>query len=463
MPTSEALTVTFDGVNDVPRLTGQSPVEWFSKGMGYYNVYYSGPADTFIATANLTGTDWKMNYLRLSGDDHITTIQDMDSGGGRKIKFLELGYNSDVDLISTRVQFVYGWDGAKHDVQLGAGSTNSVTLYATENIVKTGDGWVGNILTGGKDTILISDAGAGSIKTGDGNASVITNAGWVDSIVTGAGNDTIVIGAGNAGTLNTRGGNDTVDATAAWVEFISTGSGNDVVTLGANAGGMTIRLGSGDDRVKISEMAVGQGVQVHGQSGNDTVDFSGFTSGVTFTLDGNGIFQNLTDPGGLGGLGWVSEVNTNNITGTNKGDALTGDSYGNRLTGRGGNDRLTGGNGNDKLLGGNGNDRLLGGNGRDTLEGGTGRDILVGGKGIDFLRGNGGADVFVFGKGSGADRVRDFADGTDMLRLLGHTGGFGDLTIADSGDNLSITHDGGVIILIGYAETILTAADFDFV
>jgi len=37
------------------------------------------------------------------------------------------------------------------------------------------------------------------------------------------------------------------------------------------------------------------------------------------------------------------------------------------------------------------------------------------------------------------------------------------LAFADQGGNLQITHDGGVILLMGKVGTTLTSADFDFI
>jgi Ca2+-binding RTX toxin-like protein len=86
------------------------------------------------------------------------------------------------------------------------------------------------------------------------------------------------------------------------------------------------------------------------------------------------------------------------------------------------------GNGLDNLLVGNsaantlngliGNDILNGGDGNDQLYGDNGDDILDGGLGKDFLSGGAGNDTYLFGRGSGADVVRDVdttAGNTDVL------------------------------------------------
>ena len=472
MPTTETLTVTFDGINDVPRLAGSSDVEWNGDTIDLYSLWYGGPKDKFVFNASLTGTNWKLKLLRPAGEDNMAVIKDIDAGAGREIRYLELGYNSDVELISTRARYVFGWDGDKHEVTLGnqqSGSTYSINLYALENVVTTGNAWVKYINNGGEgtgagDTIVIGSGGVGAVRTWNRDDKVTAD-GWAGYIHTDGGDDEVVIGASGAGYVRTDEGNDKVTTGTGWVETISTGEGNDVVNLGTG-GGAFVRLWDGNDTIRVSETAADTGVQIRGGKGSDTISFQNFTKGVTFSLDLDAAYQNVTNPGvndGTTGSGLFAESWIENIIGSNKGDKLTGDAGVNKLIGKGGNDRLTGGDGNDKLDGGNGGDRLFGGNGKDNLIGGKGNDVLEGGKGNDTLRGNAGADVFVFGAGSGTDKVKDFADGVDALRISGHTGGFASLTISDQGGDLKIAHDGGVFLLLGEAGTTLTAADFDFV
>lgn len=128
-----------------------------------------------------------------------------------------------------------------------------------------------------------------------------------------------------------------------------------------------------------------------------------------------------------------------------------------------GNDLLTGAGRADTLRGGTGDDVLSGQGGKDTLRGGAGDDLLTGGAGNDVLIGGGGKGVFVFEMNAGSDRVEDFKDGKDILRLKDHAGGFASLTITDANADLRVVHDSGVIILTGAAGTVLTIDDFDFV
>lgn len=124
---------------------------------------------------------------------------------------------------------------------------------------------------------------------------------------------------------------------------------------------------------------------------------------------------------------------------TRKADVLVGSNTDNRINAKGGADLVEGLGGNDILIGGSGADRLLGGAGRDILKGGVGGDVLYGGagsdrllglRGNDILTGGAGADSFTFRATDGADRITDFQDETDSLRLdtgLWH----GDKTVSD--------------------------------
>ncbi|MBG0743898.1 MAG: hemolysin, partial [Cylindrospermopsis raciborskii KL1] len=72
------------------------------------------------------------------------------------------------------------------------------------------------------------------------------------------------------------------------------------------------------------------------------------------------------------------------------------------------------------------NDDFIGDSSNNTLTGTAGNDYINGGAGQDILTGSGGSDIFVFQFGqspvSGADRVTDFAIGTDKIDLLTSSG-----------------------------------------
>ena len=120
-----------------------------------------------------------------------------------------------------------------------------------------------------------------------------------------------------------------------------------------------------------------------------------------------------------------------NIVGSLLGDRLLGSSAADVLNGDAGNDTLLGGNGNDLLFGGTDNDRLSGGLGNDLLDGGDGNDVLMadagddqlfGGVGNDRLTGGIGADIFLFNRANGLDRITDYVQGVDHLEFHGISG-----------------------------------------
>jgi len=120
------------------------------------------------------------------------------------------------------------------------------------------------------------------------------------------------------------------------------------------------------------------------------------------------------------------------------------------------NDTLVGGAADDTLLGNGGNDFLLGNSGNDLLNGGKGNDTLVGG--LD-------ADTFVLRKGPDVDRIIDFADGIDKLKLTGLN--FSQVRLVrgrdDEAGNTLIQQQGTndvLAILVGVSRNLITAADF---
>jgi glucose/arabinose dehydrogenase len=134
-------------------------------------------------------------------------------------------------------------------------------------------------------------------------------------------------------------------------------------------------------------------------------------------------------------------------------DTLDGGSGNDRLYGGAGADDLQGGVGHDTLWGGGQDDALRGGAGDDVLFGGAGEDFISGGVGADTLYGRSGDDTFQYGPGFGRDRVVDFEDDRDVLRL-GNRFGF---ETAD--EALAYAHDsgGGVVFDFGSGNTLTVA------
>ncbi|HWX50725.1 MAG TPA: glycerophosphodiester phosphodiesterase family protein [Roseomonas sp.] len=218
------------------------------------------------------------------------------------------------------------------------------------------------------------------------------------------------------------------------IDYISGGDGDDVIR---GRGGNDVLLGGNDD----DRLDGGEGDDgLYGQAGDDRL-FGGAGNDRLFGNDGDDRLD-----GGKGG------------------DRLSGGAGADRLNGGEGDDVLLGEAGDDVLIGGAGADRLDGGAGADRLVGGEGGDVLIGGAGADVLIGEAGADRFVFGPGSGADRIADFTVGEDRIEVSGYgIADFAALQIAALDGNAVIQLDAeDSIILAGVEAGALSARDFAF-
>jgi serralysin len=170
--------------------------------------------------------------------------------------------------------------------------------------------------------------------------------------------------------------------------------------------------------------------------GTDTLDLSGFRSASRINLNSGG----FSDADGM----------TSNIS------IAIGAVIENAL----------GGAGNDSIAGNNVANSLQGGGGNDTLSGGAGTDVLAGDIGNDTLRGDAGADQFLFNsKNFGRDRILDFDDGIDKLRILKSVAdSLSDFTVTGNGTTHVVLNLGGQIIDVqDNAKINISAADFLFV
>lgn len=299
------------------------------------------------------------------------------------------------------------------------------------------------------------------------------------NIMTGNDAANLLEGLEGADTLSGAGGDDTLDG-GAGVDSLNGGEGNDSYVLDRAADLVTEEVDAGIDTVITSiSYALGRNLE--------RLELIG-------SANSNGTGNELNNA-------LVGNDGRNKLIGREGDDTLSGGSGADRLDGGSGIDQMDGGLGNDvyivdnlgdvvfefagagkdrvessvsftlaenietlRLMGsghlnGTGNDSnnlLLGNTGRNLLSGGRGADTLDGGAGSDGLSGGTGSDVFVFKAGYGADRVTDFADNVDTLRLDGDLWG-GGLTIeqllnfhaAVVGENLVLEFGDDVLTLIG--------------
>jgi Ca2+-binding RTX toxin-like protein len=217
----------------------------------------------------------------------------------------------------------------------------------------------------------------------------------------------------------------------------SWGTGDDEITLTiCNANG-TVRAErhvnldyvSGDQsRPTVTQLSNGF-VVVGWSQGRDFFD-------QIFTAEGDAVGDNYyvyseVVEGEILGLagGLMANVRTSTLNdGADEGDTsirasvqelirhVLGDASNEALNGDALSDEVQGKAGKDKISGFAGKDTLDGGEGDDVLRGGIDRDQLIGGAGLDkFVY----SDVLQSRAGLGADVVRDFEDGIDLIDVGG--------------------------------------------
>lgn len=240
--------------------------------------------------------------------------------------------------------------------------------------------------------------------------------------VGGSGDDSLVSGAGYVETLRGMAGDDTLTARGGGDALIG-GVGND--RFFGSAGQETYLFASGDGQDTVQASA-----------GFDTLQFDHPWSEITVSRDGADLVYtfagNPADSVRVKDY-WLDTSRYDlralgTLRGTDGADTLIGhDQLGDAIYGRAGDDTLSGGGGLDDLHGGLGNDVLDGGLGFDRLYGDAGNDVLGGGYGSDdyystafdggegnyydggagddLYRGNRGRDGYFVGPDNGADVI----------------------------------------------------------
>lgn len=318
-----------------------------------------------------------------------------------------------------------------------------------------------------------------------GNLSIAAGS-VIENAICGTGSDIVVGNAANNRIIGSA-GNDTIRG----------GLGNDILEGGFGADRLV--GGMGND---VYHLIGADTIIESANAGTDTI-----VSSANHTLSVNFERLQLTGPAISG---WGNDA-ANALLGNDKANGLWGGAGNDTLFGMAGNDALTGGAGVDRLVGGAGADRLNGGAGADRLNGGAGNDVylsdptdviaelagggidtqmqvgsmklsdhvengiilgtvlgnltgngganvlrgngainvLDGAGGADVLYGSGGADIFLFRPNCGYDRVMDFQNDVDTIRLLGVKGTvasiLGDADQTSAGVALNIS--GGRILI----------------
>lgn len=378
-----------------------------------------GGARADIITGNsldnaLTGGPGNDNLIGGGGVD--TVVETRDSNFTLSNTSLSIG--GEVDRLSSI-------ESARLTGGTGANTLNAST-FTLGPVVLDGAGGTDTLRGGTGNDRLIGGAGNDTLTGGGGDDTyVLAPDGGTDTITEAAngGVDTVDYSAYATGITVTLGGSATgLSGKVSNIENVIGGSGNDTLTGDANAnrlagGGGTDVLegGKGDDTYVLTPGGTVTITETRG-GGTDTLDYSGYTEGVTVDLaagTATGVSNNVADL-------------IENVIGGSGDDILTGDSKANYLTGGPGNDTLTGGEGNDIYF-------VIVYGGVDTIvEGGAGG-------GVDKIIGpDSDADWHITGANSGTVAGTSFEN---IEQLIGGSGD--DSFVFESGGSISGSINGG--------------------
>ena len=404
---------------------------------GYDNIYGqaadSTVADNGTDTINLldSGVVGDLDFAAQPGYRTIRGIENLQLADGADAATLGL-YAQTAGIVSVDGGSGNDWIDARaytHSITI-SGADGNDTIYGGSSQTFAdiaANGVATNSLDGGDgDDVLYTDIIQDSqtdhqgVLTGGAGNDVLHGARNDDVLTGGAGSDTLYGYAGNdvltgdspgyADYMDGGTGNDTINANGGNDTVIG-GEGNDTINL-TNGGDVNVTAGSGDDTVyasgtnvadSIDTLTGGTGTDTLVLSGNHTVvfdgDFTGFESikvsngasysltlddlnaaaGITFTVDGSALVDDIGADGPEtlfvnGGAEFDARFN---VTGGDWNDVIWGGALSDTISGGNGDDLIGGGAGSDQLMGGAGNDTLFGGADSDTLTGGAGADTFV--------------------------------------------------------------------------------------
>ncbi|AJE21032.1 Rhizobiocin/RTX toxin and hemolysin-type calcium binding protein [Azotobacter chroococcum NCIMB 8003] len=454
-------------------ITGNSGANVLDGGLGDDSLAGGAGSDTLLGgegNDRLDGGSGADSMAGGVGDDTYV----VDNAGDVVIENVGEG----IDLVQASVSYMLS-EHVENLTLTGSASING-TGNALDNLI-TGNGG-SNVLSGldGNDT-LVGNAGNDTLDGGSG----------ADSMSGGSGNDTYMVD--DVGDQVIEGANQGTDLVLASIDYSLTanvenltmtgsadlsGTGNglaNVITgnsgsnvLDGGEGADTLIGGAGDDTYIVDND--GDVVSESSGAGTDTV-----LSSVSHTLSDNVENLTLTGTASIVGVGNAQD----NVLQGNGGD--------NQLLGGAGDDWLDGGVGIDNMAGGVGNDAYVVDNagdqvieaadeGIDTVQAavsyslssnvenlkltgsadidGNGNaldNVISGNSGNNTLDGGAGNDRFVFGLGSGSDRIID-SQGLDVLRVAsGLTAN--DLQAERLDDDL-------LVQIIGSTDTVILAGWF---
>jgi hypothetical protein len=263
--------------------------------------------------------------------------------------------------------------------------------------------------------------------------------------------------------------------------------GNDRLILSTGANGSTIDGGTGTDTFVVNYSVT----SLAGIVGIEALELNG---GAGLTLTGAQFANGLAKTTAVSGSGAITVNMDAGINFLSQSFAFSGTGVTVTVNGTSGSDIIKCGTGVHIINAGDGADQIRGGTGADTINGGAGNDKIIGFSGADIITGGAGSDQFRYlfasdsGLGANADRITDYAIGSDRLNFsaldtdavtpgiqgfafVGNGafsgGGAASIRYVTSGADLLVQADvngDGIadmeIILVGDGGGTLTAADF---
>jgi large repetitive protein len=359
--TVQPITITINGTNDAPVLTGASLGTITDTASN--SIY--GPIMGSIASAS---TDV---------DNHDTESFALTTSGMTAYGNLTLNSNGTYgfSVNSSAVNALQTGDSVV--LTFGVRVTDSGALASNANFTIT--------ITGGNDLPIVS---ALTGTTDDGQTLIAFN------LLSGAfdpDNTDVDVASGYSVALTAA--PDTLTASE-----ITT------ITSALNSGGLVVDMETGaasfDPRL-FDTLDLGQSVNV--VISYQVADGNGGTVTNTTTITVNGALEVV---------GPLTDNDDGPVTGTNFGDLIDGLDGDDTISSGAGNDQVIGGLGDDNITTGSGNDIIYGGDGDDTLNGGSGMDVIFGGAGADDILG--GSEDDTIDGGLGVDDING-GDGFDTV------------------------------------------------
>lgn len=273
------------------------------------------------------------NSLQLNGQSRV---RQAEIDGNSRIVLSDEARLSSLQAEGGEVSIILNDDARIFQMKLGEG----------ENTLRSADGNIESFYShGGRNTLNIGDGGATQIGiSGDGGLQKIVSTGWLGSVIVYDDNRTVVTlkGGAAAGSIRLSSGNDRVKTAQEWVSHIRTQDGDDKVIIGA--GGATVFLGNGDDTAVV-KIASDNSAILFGSGGLDTANLGKLGAAINVSLESWGTWQDVT-----GNSQYVQFTNIEAVIGSRFDDTMAGDDEDNWLTGAKGNDTLTGMEGGDTFV-----------------------------------------------------------------------------------------------------------------